>query len=141
MGSGASTSSARLMASGTSQRSPVMERLASTLVASLDELATRPARVVDGLVEVVVVVEGLLDALVLKSLRFHAAIQRVDRVLLLVERGEQRRQLFRRAARAAENPLPHGPGAEAGIGLGIGRPDDAGPVDVVGHGVHVAHCI
>src|SRR5438046_1217990 len=57
----------------------------SALAASLHELATRPAGIVDRLVELVVVVECLLNALVLESLGFHAPIQRVDRVLLLVE--------------------------------------------------------
>src|SRR5439155_12849092 len=103
-----------------------------------DELATRATRVVDGLEELVVVIERLRDPFGLEPLRGHPAIQRVDRVLPGIEPGEQRGELLRRAAHAAKRTLAHGGEVEPRIGLGVRRPDDAGPVEIVRYRVDYA---
>src|SRR5207247_3204187 len=56
-----------------------------------NEFLACTAPVVDGFVELVVVLEGLLNALGLESLDLEAAVQRVNRLLLRVELGYQGR--------------------------------------------------
>src|SRR5256885_15760493 len=97
-----------------------------------NEFLACTARVVDGFVELVVVLEGLLNALGLESLALEAPVQRVNRLLLRVELGEQGRQLLGRAARAAPEALAHGADGEARIGKGVGSRDDPRPIEVVG---------
>src|SRR5207244_1345765 len=103
-----------------------------------NEFLACTARVVDGFVELVVVLEGLLNALGLESLALEAPVQRVNRLLLRVELGEQGRHLLGRAARAVPEALAHGADGEASIGKGIGSRDDPRPVEVAGDRVHDA---
>src|SRR5256884_5770229 len=100
-GAAASSSSSR-SALGRLQRSSVMGLEPSALLAGPEEFATRDAGIVDGLVELVVVVERLLHALGLQSFRLKAVVQRVDRILLRLEARKHDRQLLGSAASAAE---------------------------------------
>src|SRR2546430_7445954 len=98
-------------------------------LAPLQELPPDQLRVVDDLVEIVVIAQRLLHSLRVGS--DQAAVQRVNRVLAVVEAGKDRRELVGGAAVPTEQTLPHARDVEARIGSRVGGRDHARPVEVV----------
>src|SRR5207244_1179629 len=67
-----------------------------------------------------------------------APVQGVNRVLAVVEAGEDRGELVGGAAVPTEQTLPHARDVEARIGSRVGGRDHAGPVEVIRHRIHGA---
>src|SRR5256886_75016 len=90
--------------------------MAAPSLARLQELPPDQLGVVDDPVEIVVIAQRLLYSLRVGS--DQAAVQRVDRVLAVVEPGEDRRELVGGAAVPTEQALPHARDGEARIEIG-----------------------